>query len=383
MKKSISLFPILCLTFVSSLQSQWIQTNGPQNGSVRCLAVIGTSLFAGTDGGGVFLSTNDGTNWISVNGGLTSRYVSSLVVSDSNLFAGTNGGVFFSSDMGTSWIAANIGLTNIDVRALVVSGKTLVAGTNGGGVFRSTNGGASWAEFGLTGKQVFALAVGRTGPSAFIDLYAGTYGAGVFRSRLQGVAWNLVNSGLTNTYVFALAASGGYVFAGTYGGGLFRSTDQGTTWTECSGGLTKTTARCLTINAPTGETGGINLFAGTDGGGVYFSIDSARTWIAVGAGLEYANVRALAVSGNYLYAGSYGTGVWRRPLSELMVPEPEWTFQYLSPQGKSLRGCLFSRRKYPLRCRRLRHNHQNHRRRSNLEWSSKWDNGQFKKPLVH
>lgn len=71
-----------------------MQTNGPYGGYVYSLAVSGTNLFAGTYGGGVFLSTNNGTSWTEVNSGLTNTYVWSLAVSGTNLFAGTLGAVF-------------------------------------------------------------------------------------------------------------------------------------------------------------------------------------------------------------------------------------------------------------------------------------------------
>ena len=62
---------------------------------VRSLAVSGTNLFAGTQAGGVFLSTDNGSSWTAVNSGLTNRSVLSLAVSGSNLFAGTDGGGVF------------------------------------------------------------------------------------------------------------------------------------------------------------------------------------------------------------------------------------------------------------------------------------------------
>ena len=64
------------------------------NSNVRALAVSGTNLFAGTDGGGVFLSTNNGTSWTAFNIGLTNTVVNALAVSGTNLFAGTNDGVW-------------------------------------------------------------------------------------------------------------------------------------------------------------------------------------------------------------------------------------------------------------------------------------------------
>lgn len=59
------------------------------------LAVSGTNLFAGIDGGGDFRSTDNGTRWTAVNTGLTDSQIRSLAVNDTNLFAGTNGGNVF------------------------------------------------------------------------------------------------------------------------------------------------------------------------------------------------------------------------------------------------------------------------------------------------
>jgi hypothetical protein len=66
------------------------------NKMVTALAVSGTNLFAGTDGGsGVFRSTNNGTNWTAVNTGLTDTYVYALASIGTYLFAGAgNTGVW-------------------------------------------------------------------------------------------------------------------------------------------------------------------------------------------------------------------------------------------------------------------------------------------------
>ncbi|MBK6760512.1 MAG: hypothetical protein IPG73_07375 [Ignavibacteria bacterium] len=110
--------------------AQWVQTNGPHGGDIRCMAVSDTNLFAGTYGSaGVFLSTNNGASWTAVNTGLTNNIVLSLAVSGTNLFAGTEGsGVFRSTNNGTSWTAVRIGLPRINVRSLAVSGTNLFAG---------------------------------------------------------------------------------------------------------------------------------------------------------------------------------------------------------------------------------------------------------------
>ncbi|HEY5125137.1 MAG TPA: T9SS type A sorting domain-containing protein, partial [Ignavibacteria bacterium] len=125
--------------------SSWTSVNnGLTSSYVYSFAVSGANIFAGTDGGGVFLSTNNGSSWTSVNNGLTNSYVLSLAVSGTNIFAGTwSDGVFLSTNNGLSWTAVNNGLTYYNVSSLAVSGTNIFAGTNGG-VFLSTNNGSNW-----------------------------------------------------------------------------------------------------------------------------------------------------------------------------------------------------------------------------------------------
>ena len=59
-----------------------------------------TTLYAGTQGGGVFQSTDGGGSWTPINGGLTVPFVSVLAIDPAmpaTLYAATSGGVFFSS----------------------------------------------------------------------------------------------------------------------------------------------------------------------------------------------------------------------------------------------------------------------------------------------
>jgi len=111
-----------------------VQTNIPSGAKVNAIVSApngsgGANLFAGTLTGGVFLSTNNGTNWTAVNNGLTRYDIYSLSVSPdgSKLFAGTGGvGMFLSTNNGTSWTSVSDGLTNgftRDIRAILFNGK--------------------------------------------------------------------------------------------------------------------------------------------------------------------------------------------------------------------------------------------------------------------
>ena len=278
--------------------------------------MLGTNIFAGTESGGVLLSSNNGASWNAVNSGITCPGIRSLTVLGVNLFAGTDsGGVFLSTNNGTSWNQVDSGLTNKAVNALAVSETNLFAGTDGGGVYLSTNNGTSWnqVDSGLTSKAVTTLAVSGT------NLFAGTDGGGVYLSTDNGTSWNNVDYRLTNLAVNALAVSGTNLIAGTTVG-VSLSTNNGTSWKTVS----SVTVRVLAVS-------GRYLFAGKDGGGVLLSIDNGASWNPADSGLTKTLVNALAVSGTNLFAGTQSSdyegaqdgGVWVRPLSEIVSVKEE------------------------------------------------------------
>jgi len=118
---------------------------------VLALAVAPDSsgnIYAGTLNG-VYRSADNGTNWVPMSIGLTNLLVRALAITPDgeggiNIFAGTlGGGVFLSTHYGTtSWVSRNIGLTSKQVTSLastpfsVGAGTVnLFAGTSLGGVF--------------------------------------------------------------------------------------------------------------------------------------------------------------------------------------------------------------------------------------------------------
>jgi photosystem II stability/assembly factor-like uncharacterized protein len=306
MKRLIRIAMFLSALVALNLQAQWVQTNGPHGGTVQAFAVTDTSLFVGTEYGGIFVSTDEGVDWKPVNTGLRYSFVTALAVSGTDLFAGTRGGgVFLSTNGGSSWSPVDSGLANTYVVSVVMSGSNLFAGTDGG-VFLSTNSGTSWTAVnsGLTNIHVNALAVNGT------NLFAGSYG--VYLSTNNGKTW--IPTGLAHYAVLSFAVSGPNLFAGTEYGGVFLSTDNGASWTAANNGL------------PAGVTGfqalavsDENVFAGTWSGEVFLSTDNGTSWTAVNEGLTAVYVKSLAVTGTYLFAGTL-RALWRRPLSEMLTP---------------------------------------------------------------
>jgi photosystem II stability/assembly factor-like uncharacterized protein len=115
------------------------------NNPVSCLIGGGENLLAGSVQG-IFRSTDGGLSWEPASlpfesamlGILPQTSVMCLAVSGSNIFAGTDGaGVFMSSNQKKSWVMVNSGLKSSQVCALAVSGDYLIAGTMQGGIWRS------------------------------------------------------------------------------------------------------------------------------------------------------------------------------------------------------------------------------------------------------
>jgi hypothetical protein len=181
--------------------------------------VNGANIFAGTDGGGIFLSINNGSTWVPANLGLTNLAVRSLVVSGTNIFAGTfGGGVFLSTDMGASWSPVNLGMYAY-VQSLAVSGLNIFAGTLNG-VFRSNNNGTTWTQvnYGLGTGTIQIQNLSTIGTNVFaLQSYW-------YVSENNGVSWNQINNtGLPNSdYYNTIAVSGTNICMGLSENGVWR-----------------------------------------------------------------------------------------------------------------------------------------------------------------
>ena len=156
------------------------------------------------------------------------------------------------------------------------------------------------------------------------DLFAGC-GDGVFRSTDYGENWFAANSGLPSDQIVALVISGSNVFAGFENTGVFRSTNNGMSWSAVNNGLPLDALHALAAE-------GTNLFASTfdhpqppGGGSIFLTTNNGMNWIEVSTGLTITDIVCFAASENYLFAGggesirNRGTGVWRRPLSEMIT----------------------------------------------------------------
>jgi photosystem II stability/assembly factor-like uncharacterized protein/pimeloyl-ACP methyl ester carboxylesterase len=305
--KSIFRFLFVALSVFTStnpLSAQWVQTNGPYGGNITSFAISGDNIFAGTGGGGIYLSSNNGSSWSPVNTGLSDWDVRTIAASGNNIFAGTGGGAFFpggvylSTNNGSSWALVFSPHINPGILSLAINGNYVFAGTTDG-LYISTNNGLNWSPANTGGfSRAYAFIVKGT------NIFAGT-SDGIYLSTDNGLNWTQVNSGLpTNLFVSTFTINGNNIFAGDYSRGVYLSTDNGSNWSRINNGLSDTSVYALTSS-------GNNIYAGTSGGDVFISTDNGSNWNLIDSGLPVNQVIcSLTSKESNIFAGTFGKGVF-------------------------------------------------------------------------
>jgi hypothetical protein len=291
---------------------------------------------------------------------LTGRSILCFTKNDSLVLGGTDGGLVRSTDGGVYWSSTGGGLPYSNVRALLSVESypfDVLAGMVSGRISMSTNFGNNFTGFPTDSVQLPFLAsinciLERSNSSNYLvgtergvyllpqyyplstwipinaglpssetkarsliekdgEIFAGT-NSGVFQ--LSGFDWVEKNSGLTNLNVTALISVGGYLFAGTSQGsvgGVYISSDNGGNWT-----LSKPETWVTSFLVV-----GSNIFEGSMGNGITRSTNYGISWVPINDGLGSGayNVMSLGTDDQYLFAGTNGSNIWRRPLSQIVT----------------------------------------------------------------
>ena len=140
MKILLNVFLIVTLIVpISYAQDFWQHTKGPYGGYVGSLAINSSGhIYAGTEGGIVFCSTNNGDSWIETN--LTNFNASSLAINSTGHIIAGNGNVgvvYRSTDNGDNWV--QIGLMNDWISSLAINSNGHIFARTWIGIFLSTN----------------------------------------------------------------------------------------------------------------------------------------------------------------------------------------------------------------------------------------------------
>lgn len=270
-------------------------------GTVYCSLEDGQTLYAGTEGGGVFKTTDNGVTWQNVSGILSGSGFSSgagniyeLCLFNNAIYAATATGIFVTSDGGGSW--AKVFEDSLASATMCVYGGNLYIGSHASLLISSD--GASWTEEQITGyDSINALVTDGTA------LYAGC-GPGAYVLNDGTGVWDVVGNN-SPTNVTSIAFHGGelYLVGGFPTSNVYKY-DGSTAWTAISGG---TIADGL-LEAFLYSDGTTLWVASTTG---VVAFDGTSTWTAMNNGLRSTNINTIITFGGELFAGTMYSGVYK------------------------------------------------------------------------
>jgi hypothetical protein len=361
MKKLYFIIPLIIISLGLSLlapppgPNSWTQLLSPPQVWNDCIAINPTNqqiIFAGTNGTGVYMTTDGGSTWGTVNNGLTDLSVQTLAMSYSSpttLYAGCiSGGMFKTTNSGTLWTQIISGLTDIGATVQTISVKTndpntvviamFTSADPINGVYKTTNGGTSWTAD-TTGilhlYRVFLSSA--TSPTAPNTVYLGgsfsaTAGLGVhiYKSYDFGSTWINISHEIDTTVATGTDAcrdlsistiDSNTVLAGrfwnTTNGGPWLTTNAGANWVQRSNGFGVVSVPGPLVRSVKIRPGmnnefylGGNAWSATSVvGGVWRTTDAGLNWVRFNTGAmdSLKTIRSLnfrTAPDSTLYAGS-------------------------------------------------------------------------------
>jgi len=297
------IFVLILLSFADFSEAQWVRLNGISY--AMSMVKSGNNIIASVDSG-VYLSTNNGNNWMySARNGM---HFYSLSVIGNNVFAGAYyGGVFLSTNSGLNWQLTP--QNSMSISFLAINNYYLFSGS-GSSFYRSSNNGTNWS--GMFGGSFIPYTIAAKDSSVFISFVETTmYNNLIYRSLNNGNSWTELSTGLPdpNEIITCFGFSNTNVYAGC-SAGVYCSTNNGTIWYQTS--LNNREVHCF-------ATTGNNIFASTLYG-VYLSTNNGASWTLKDEGFNGdPGVGSLLIANGYIFAST--GGIWRRPLSDMIIDE--------------------------------------------------------------
>jgi hypothetical protein len=227
----------------------WAQTNSGAYAYISGLHVSGDTIYAATDGGGIFKSTDGGENWANIGRpksyaegeqGLWGTYVNDVTVNKTAtlndvMVATEDGGVLYSEDGGYNWVdCGSLSDRYTDYNVADAGSLTYYAINQ-----RSRQSVAAYDNWSISGKT-FTCAAGThdvtydinynmpSTPAKIIKKYdddtyfAHFYGSGLYQYETADKLWTAFNTNLPSTNISTITLVGTDIYV-TIGGKVYKS----------------------------------------------------------------------------------------------------------------------------------------------------------------
>lgn len=282
MKIRTLLFFIL---FPFTLSAQWTKTAGPVETGTTSVEIVGTDLFLGTNGSGLFVSTDSGLVWNKVTAYPDSAArlpISKVVNHLNNIYVANTNHIYVSADYGASFQYGDVGLPDTLKNYYLFNVNNLLYATGqivNPITFNTTMELFYYNDFTLQWQQVNNLPAGAvvTGLAALHDtLYCAVFGHGLYITNNNGFTWdslNTYNGLLATNNVRLLADDGQQLYAMAYDNlPVLYTSPNGMSW--MSNQLTFTGGNTIANMAVSNKT----ICLGSPGV-IYVSRDNGTTWL--------------------------------------------------------------------------------------------------------
>ncbi len=311
--------------------------------NISSVKVVGDRFIAGTEKGGIFISTDKGDSWIEKKTCLKEYNVTSIAVCGNKVFAGTNlDGLYVSTDMGETWTQNQAGKSVNYIKSLDACNNIIVAVTDFGNFYISTDTGESWSLKGEAITCKFGRCYVKEAGVKGNCIYVHTSDNEVFISSDMGESWTrmgkdfklmqflldkntlfknnaledsvpdyLANIGESRTEksdipgdgpVRTVAVDNNVIALATYEKDLFVSTDEGKTWSKKNKGFEKQDIAALAVLGNT-------IVAANYERGLMVSHDLGESWIRKNNNIMCRNIASVAVCRDSVYACT-DEGIW-------------------------------------------------------------------------
>lgn len=230
----------------------WVEVSDLYGMKINAFLMSGSQVYAGTSNG-LFVGGSSEKGWKRVDGEIGYMPITSLTKVDHFIYAGTDSdGVFLGEAGKGEFKAMNDGLENLRIRSLVtVDNANVYAGTYDG-VYALQKGITRWVKAGMQDSVIVSLAAQGT-------VYAAAENKGVFALR-QG-RWVSVDGTIPNNRILSVFYSGKGLYASGYGWLLYKEGDG--PWKDLTGGLSNTVIQIVAAD----KAG--KVYAGTWGSGIW------------------------------------------------------------------------------------------------------------------
>jgi hypothetical protein len=289
---------------------------------VMSLVTHNAVLYCATWGNGIHTSTDDGRTWIRLESSpdnyvlevSSHRGVLYAIAASTPFLIWWGGQVYKSTDGGLTWVPWGTGILG-GLNHLTFAGDH-VWGNTEEGIFRASVTQGVWSQFGS------GYIPNRNAQVSFDStIVIGSSGGAISVSRDLGATWT---TALLPYNATTLTYSEGRILAGCeYSSAIYESDDVGITWKRITPPLASSDVSSIVIRDSL-------ICAGlSNRSGVLTSFDYGRTWSLTNIGLTNPSVKCLLLTGERLFAGTAGSGVYslrmpstgRPTLSESIPPD--------------------------------------------------------------